>query len=74
MKSSQFATVAFGQHRGQDQLRRYARWRGRRDAGNDVTGDPVGHLVAQRWVELCCPREKLACHLSLARGQPGQLQ
>jgi hypothetical protein len=74
LKPRQFAVVSLGQHGGKHQFRRCAgrgRWG---DAGHHITGDPVGHLMAQLWVELCCPREELACYLGLGSAQAGQLQ
>jgi hypothetical protein len=53
-ESREFATVPFGKHGGKYQLRRGAgRWRWG-DAGQHVTGDPVGHLLTQSRVEFCC--------------------
>jgi len=63
--------MALGQHGSQHQLRRGARRGRRRDAGQHVTGDSIGHLLAQLRVELWCPGEELACHVGLAGAQSG---
>lgn len=46
MQSQQFTPVSFGEDGGQDQLWWNSGWRRRSDAGNHITGDPVGHLLA----------------------------
>jgi len=63
--------VAFGQYRGEHQLRRRTGWRRRGNVGNHVTGDPVGHLIPQPGIELRRPGQELACDLGLAAGQAG---
>ncbi len=45
-QSQQFTPVSFGEDGGQDQLWWNSGWRRRSDAGNHITGDPVGHLLA----------------------------
>jgi hypothetical protein len=70
----EFATVPFGKHGGKHQLRRGAgRWRWG-DAGQHVSGDPVGHLLTQAGIELGCAGEKLAGDIGLAGAQARKLQ
>ncbi|AMC75335.1 membrane protein [Mycobacterium tuberculosis] len=45
-QSQQFTPVSFGEDGGQDQLWWNSGWRRRSDAGNHITSDPVGHLLA----------------------------
>lgn len=70
----EFATVPFGKHGGKHQLWRGAGRRRRGDAGHYVTGDPVGHLLAQLGIELCRPGKKLTSDIGLFGAQARKLQ
>ena len=41
---------------------------------NDIDGNPVGHLVSHRWLQLWRPCQELACQLSLVGAQRRQLE
>ena len=54
LQPREFAAMPFGQHGGEDELRRRARRRWRRNLCDDFTRDPIGHLVANGGIQLRC--------------------
>ena len=64
-QSREFPTVPLGEHRGQHQFRWHAWWGWRRYLGDDLAGDPVGHLITDPCIQLRCAREELAGQLGL---------